>query len=173
MSSTVEIIITSQKFVASFAIVAWYQTFLLLQTQTCSERPLSFIMSQVLGTEVKENVVHSLLVCKKCFKLFNEVDELEQRLLDLKVELVSNYKKSLHINQTEDESGKSPKHREKSDGKDATTSESNPQQQSPENKLSQDNELMPENELPKKILDIPSSDDETQVMSNFFNFVKD
>ena len=129
-------------------------------------------MSQVLGTEVKENIVHSLLVCKKCFKLFDEVDELEQRLLDLKVELVSNYKKSLQINRMEGESEKSPEDQEEHDVKDATASGCDPHQQSPENKLSQDNELMPENELPKKILDIPSSDEETQVMSDFSRFVK-
>lgn len=49
------------------------------QVQTCSERPVNCIMSTVLGKELTETNVHSLIICKKCFKLFNEVDELEMR----------------------------------------------------------------------------------------------
>lgn len=49
------------------------------QVQTCSERPVYCIMSSVLGTELKEDGVHSAIICKKCFKLFNEVDEIGMR----------------------------------------------------------------------------------------------
>lgn len=34
-------------------------------------------------------------VCKKCFKLLNEVDELEERLVELRMELSSNYNRTL------------------------------------------------------------------------------
>lgn len=54
------------------------------QVQTCSERPVNCIMSSVLGKELTENTVHSAIVCRKCFKLFNEVDELEMRLVCVK-----------------------------------------------------------------------------------------
>ncbi|GJQ84223.1 hypothetical protein Trydic_g2891 [Trypoxylus dichotomus] len=107
------------------------------ETQTCSDRPLSFIMSQVLGMDVKEETVHSLLICKKCFKLFNEVDELEQRLLEIKIELVGNYKKSV----------------ERSKNGEEGLADEEPHVNKESNK---------ENQVPKKILDIPSSDDDTQ-----------
>ncbi|KRT78262.1 zinc finger protein, partial [Oryctes borbonicus] len=107
------------------------------ETQTCSDRPLSFIMSQVLGMDIKEETVHSLLICKKCFKLFNEVDELEKRLLEIKVELGGNYKKSVERNKNGEEG--------LVDEEPAENKESNK-----------------ENQVPKKILDIPSSDDDTQ-----------
>lgn len=99
-------------------------------------------MSQVLGLDVKEETVHSLLVCKKCFKLFDEVDELEQRLLEVKLELIGNYKKSVEKN----------KNGEDDLGEDET-------QCNEENK-----DCDKENQVPKKILDIPSSDDDTQVL---------
>ncbi|KAI4472119.1 hypothetical protein MML48_1g13861 [Holotrichia oblita] len=97
-------------------------------------------MSQVLSLDVKEETVHSLLVCKKCFKLFDEVDELEQRLLEVKVELVGNYKKSVERNKN---------------GEDDLAEEE--PQSNEENK-----DCDKENQVPKKILDIPSSDDDTQ-----------
>lgn len=121
------------------------------QSQTCSERPLSFIMTQVLGTEIKEDAVHSLLVCKKCYKLFDEVDELERRLLEIKVELVTNYKNSVEKAKEAEEEGESMKMQE----------DSNVQEEG--NK---------ENEVPKKILDIPSSDDDnTQVSQGLMEWL--
>lgn len=98
-------------------------------------------MSQVLGKEISEDTVHSLLVCKKCFKLFDEVDELEQRLLEIKVELVGNYKKTVQTNQN---------------GEGMTEDDKT-------QVASEQGEANKENETPKKILDIPSSDEDTQV----------
>lgn len=97
-------------------------------------------MTQVLGTEITEDTVHSLLLCKKCYKLFDEVDELEQRLLEIKVELIGNYKKSQQ-------------------------KEKDPGENDVEEKMQiEENTANKENEVPKKILDIPSSDDDnTQV----------
>lgn len=103
-------------------------------------------MSQVLGADITEDVVHSLLICKKCFKLFDEVDELEQRLIEIKLELVSNYKKSVLKSKNGEENTEDDK--ASSDG--ATGTEHNGSNK--------------ENESPKKILAIPSSDDETQVI---------
>lgn len=112
-------------------------------------------MSQVLGKEISEESVHSLLMCKKCFKLFDEIDELEQRLLDIKVELVGNYKKSVQ----KSNSGEDNAEDEKSvmnDGSVLDQKESNK-----------------ENEVPKKILDIPSSDDDTQVLAHVYCYFGD
>lgn len=42
-------------------------------TVTTSEKPLADIIATVLETNINEESVHSLVICKKCFKLFNEV----------------------------------------------------------------------------------------------------
>ena len=64
---------------------------------TTSERPLSFTVGAVLGQEITEETVHSTVICKKCFKLINEVDEIEARLAEVKVELTSSYQRTLKI----------------------------------------------------------------------------
>lgn len=101
-------------------------------------------MSQVLGKEINEESVHSLLICKKCFKLFDEVDELEQRLIEIKLELVGNYQKSVLKNKNGEQDTEGDKVHD-------------------DNAAPIQNESNKENEVPKKILDIPSSDDDTQV----------
>lgn len=60
-----------------------------------SEKPLVDVICSVLQVEVTEESVHSLVICKKCFKLFNEIDELEARLGEVKLELFNNYKKTI------------------------------------------------------------------------------
>ncbi|XP_076644623.1 uncharacterized protein LOC143354426 [Halictus rubicundus] len=62
---------------------------------TSSEKPLVDIICAVLETDLNEENVHSLVVCKKCYKLFNEVDELESRLTEVKLELFNNYKRTV------------------------------------------------------------------------------
>lgn len=75
---------------------------------TTSERPLSFTIGSVLGSEISEDTVHSNVICKKCFKLINEVDEIETRLAEIKLELTSSYQRTLKI---QSEGGKqSPLH---------------------------------------------------------------
>lgn len=49
------------------------------QVQTISETPLHVTVSKLVDKELTEDNVHSLVTCKKCFKLFAEYDELEQR----------------------------------------------------------------------------------------------
>lgn len=43
---------------------------------TSSEKPLVDIICTVLETDLNEENVHSLVICKKCYKLFNEVNEI-------------------------------------------------------------------------------------------------
>ncbi|XP_011256418.1 zinc finger protein 431 isoform X1 [Camponotus floridanus] len=64
-------------------------------TNTTSEKSLADIIATVLKKDINEESVHSLVICKKCFKLFNEVDELETRLTEIKLELFNNYKKTV------------------------------------------------------------------------------
>ena len=62
---------------------------------TVSEKPLVDTICAVLETDLNEENVHSLVICKKCYKLFNEIDELESRLAEVKLEIFNNYKKTV------------------------------------------------------------------------------
>lgn len=78
-----------------------------------------------------------MLICKKCFKLIDELEELEQRVEEVKDELIGNYQKTLnHINS----------------GTDEDDLESNDIQ-------------INEEQHCKTILEIPSSDDENSQVS--------
>lgn len=65
------------------------------QNVTTSDKPVSKIIGFVLGLEIVEELVHSVVVCKKCFKLFNEIDELQERLAELRVEINGNYQRTI------------------------------------------------------------------------------
>ncbi|KAK7868949.1 hypothetical protein R5R35_002583 [Gryllus longicercus] len=69
---------------------------------TSSEKPVSTLIGTFLEQEVTEDSVHSHVICKKCYKLLNEADEIECRLSEIKLDLVNNYKRTLKI-QTEGE----------------------------------------------------------------------
>lgn len=103
-------------------------------------------MTDVLGQDIKEDNVHSFLICKKCFKVFDELDELEWRVAQLKMEVLNNYKKSVlksKNGELTDEGAEKGQQKEKNDAD-------------------------KENQMSKKILDIPSSDDDnTQVLIQF------
>lgn len=65
------------------------------QNVTTSDKPVSKIIGFILGLEIVEELVHSVVVCKKCFKLFNEIDELQERLAELRVEINGNYQRTI------------------------------------------------------------------------------
>ncbi|KAL3284738.1 hypothetical protein HHI36_018883 [Cryptolaemus montrouzieri] len=65
------------------------------QTITCSEKPLVAILGRVLDKQITEDSVHSKLICKKCFKTFDELDELELKCNEIKGEITRNYSLSL------------------------------------------------------------------------------
>lgn len=48
---------------------------------TSSEKPLADIICAVLETDLNEESVHSVVVCKKCYKLFNEVIKITKILV--------------------------------------------------------------------------------------------
>ncbi|XP_046602152.1 zinc finger protein 300 isoform X1 [Neodiprion pinetum] len=60
-----------------------------------TEKPLVNTICSVLDVELTEDTAHSLVMCKKCFKLFNEIDELEGRLAEVKLEIFTNYKRTI------------------------------------------------------------------------------
>ncbi|XP_014272725.1 zinc finger protein 420 isoform X1 [Halyomorpha halys] len=62
---------------------------------TSSEQPVANILSVILGQEVRKEIVHSDIICKKCYKLCNEVDELQERLTEIKMELNNYYQRTL------------------------------------------------------------------------------
>lgn len=64
---------------------------------TVSEKPLVDVISAVLEIDISEESVHSHVICRKCFKLFNEVDELESKLTEIRMELCNNYKKTEEV----------------------------------------------------------------------------
>ncbi|KAF6215355.1 hypothetical protein GE061_010107 [Apolygus lucorum] len=76
---------------------------------TSSEQPVANILSVVLGQEVRKEFVHSEIICKKCYKLCNEVDELQERLTEIKMELNNYYQKTLRkLEGIDDEEAEAP-----------------------------------------------------------------
>uniref|UniRef100_A0A8D8Q189 Zinc finger protein 484 n=1 Tax=Cacopsylla melanoneura TaxID=428564 RepID=A0A8D8Q189_9HEMI len=65
------------------------------QPVSTSDRKLVQVLSSVLNVDLKENSIHSVVICKKCYKVCNEVDEIQDRLEELKKDLVANYEKTL------------------------------------------------------------------------------
>lgn len=65
------------------------------QHVTTSDKPVAKIIELVLDLEVEENLVHSIVICKKCFKLLNEADELQERLTEIQIEVKGNYDKTI------------------------------------------------------------------------------
>jgi len=43
------------------------------ESYTISKKPLVDVISAVLGIDISHDSVHSPIICKKCFKQFNEV----------------------------------------------------------------------------------------------------
>ncbi|XP_026477455.1 zinc finger and SCAN domain-containing protein 12-like [Ctenocephalides felis] len=65
------------------------------ENQTCAERPLMSAIVSILGIDIKPLSVHSTSVCEPCRKAVNEYDEHEMRLSELKVEIISNYNRTI------------------------------------------------------------------------------
>jgi KRAB domain-containing zinc finger protein len=65
------------------------------QHVTTSDKPVYKIIGLVLDLELREDLVHSVVVCKKCFKLLNEVDELQERITEIQLEVKGNYNRTI------------------------------------------------------------------------------
>lgn len=109
---------------------------------------LPVVLQQLLNKEITPSSIHSEVLCRKCYKLIDEFDELQYRVGEIKNEVSRNYQNTL----------KSKECPEK-----ASTETKEDVMETQEKLLSRKGR----HELPKKILDIPSSDeDDTQPVCN-------
>ncbi|XP_030765544.1 zinc finger protein 431-like [Sitophilus oryzae] len=95
-----------------------------------SEISIPVTIGRILKRDVRKDNVHSEILCKKCFKLVDEYEEIQNRMGEISKEISDNYKANIESRQIETDHMQESSNREN-------------------------------NELPKKILDIPSSDDES------------
>ncbi|XP_014223163.1 zinc finger protein 431-like [Trichogramma pretiosum] len=51
--------------------------------------PIINLLSSVLQIEINEKIVHSSVMCKKCYKTINEIDETENKLKQLKDDILT------------------------------------------------------------------------------------
>ncbi|XP_044730152.1 zinc finger protein 287-like [Chrysoperla carnea] len=141
------------------------------QIQTISGSPMNSLISKIVDKELNEENVHSLVVCKKCFKLFAEYDELEVRLNEIKFEVGNNYKRTISKHKFDNQMIRHDsdvlEHIKKED--DYNSNDIKKELEDNENivDVSQHNYLNNTNtnnnsvNISKKFLTIPSSDDET------------
>ncbi|XP_076271793.1 uncharacterized protein LOC143203501 [Rhynchophorus ferrugineus] len=101
-----------------------------------NEINISAILGGILEKEIKPENIHSDILCKKCFKLVSEYDEIRNRMREISKELYENYKMNLEARENE-------------------------QIEQLQSEDLQETSTRQSNELPKKILDIPSSDEES------------
>lgn len=62
-----------------------------------SERPLAETVFSVLDIESDCNDPHSSVICRKCKKLFEEVDALESRISEIKGDIFNSYKQTQKV----------------------------------------------------------------------------
>ena len=62
-----------------------------------SHERLSIKLGSILGSGLSPGIVHSEIICKKCFKLLEEVDTLEYNLIEHKTEIHTKYLKTVEI----------------------------------------------------------------------------
>lgn len=106
------------------------------------------LLSKILNKEIKEDPEQTQVLCKKCYKLVDELDELQNRVIEIKNEIIDSHKCSVEKTEVEDE------------------------QETKEIIESKSLESNKENEVPKKILDIPSSDEDSGQVIYFKKFSK-
>ncbi|XP_034934486.1 zinc finger protein 568-like [Chelonus insularis] len=58
-------------------------------------KPILKTIGSILEKEIVEENAHSDVVCKKCFKLFHEYDELQNRTSEIKKEVLNNYNRTM------------------------------------------------------------------------------
>lgn len=58
---------------------------------TTTDRLVVTVMSAILGLNFKLGTVSSDAICRKCFKVFDELDELEGRVTDIKTRIYNDY----------------------------------------------------------------------------------
>ncbi|KAJ8925134.1 hypothetical protein NQ315_001316 [Exocentrus adspersus] len=97
---------------------------------------ITSLLSNVLDRDIKEDPEQTQVLCKKCYKLLDELYELQNRVTEIKNEIFELHRGAVKKTEVEDEN------------EDTKTE-------------SKSMEANKENEVPKKILDIPSSDEDS------------
>ncbi|XP_046400167.1 zinc finger protein 235-like isoform X2 [Ischnura elegans] len=72
-------------------------SFNFFQTDTVtssSHKQVYFCIASILECELLEESVHSQVICKKCYKTINEIDELECKTTELKNEIYQKYQQT-------------------------------------------------------------------------------
>lgn len=59
-----------------------------------NETPPSYILSSILNRRIDASTSHSSSICRKCFKLCCEFEDVEHRLLEIRLELIRQYNKT-------------------------------------------------------------------------------
>lgn len=111
-----------------------------LQGSTSRVEHFASLLSTILKKDIKEDPEQAQVLCKKCYKLVDELDELQNRVTEIKNEIIDSHKCSIEKTEVEDELEI---------------------QETKEIMESKSIESNKENEVPKKILDIPSSDEDS------------
>ncbi|XP_066156716.1 zinc finger protein ZFP2-like [Euwallacea fornicatus] len=104
-----------------------------------TELNLPQALCELLNKEISEPTIHSKVVCKKCYKLINEFEEMQNRVTEIKTEISENYHNTVKAQECAENV--------------VIISSEDPLLHS--GKIAESS-----GELPKKILDIPSSDDD-------------
>ncbi|CAG9769877.1 unnamed protein product [Ceutorhynchus assimilis] len=132
-----------------------------------SDLNLATVLEEILESPLTQESVHSSIICKKCYKLVDEFDELQNRRIQIKNDIFENYQNTLEA-KIEAQSAQ-----EIVDDVPDTIVEETEIHLPSTTKVLQ-NGALSRNELPKKILDIPSSDDESnQVTETNFQSMED
>ncbi|KAG8234458.1 hypothetical protein J437_LFUL011857 [Ladona fulva] len=61
---------------------------------TSSQKQVYFCIASILECELLEESVHSQVICKKCYRTINEIDDLECRAAELKNEICHKYQQT-------------------------------------------------------------------------------
>lgn len=107
------------------------------QFQSDFTESLATLLAKILNEDIKEDPTTAQIICKKCYKLAKELDDLQNRVSKIKHEIIDNHR-GVSTKQECEEDKPTPKPTEQS------------------NK---------ENQIPKKLLFIPESDDESSQVS--------
>ncbi|KAJ8950141.1 hypothetical protein NQ314_007994 [Rhamnusium bicolor] len=67
------------------------------------EQHIASLLSTILNKEIKEDPERSQVLCKKCFKLVHELDELQNRVTEIKNEILENHKSCVQKTEIEDD----------------------------------------------------------------------
>ncbi|XP_077284276.1 uncharacterized protein LOC143909897 [Arctopsyche grandis] len=69
-----------------------------------SNKTIALCIGDIIGKKLDKESVHSLIACKKCYKLLREYDELEFRVNEIKAEVLNHFRNTVEKNNLDRES---------------------------------------------------------------------